>query len=560
VSTKRVLIIEDEELQRLALHDGLELRNFSVASAATAAAARRLIAKENEAFDVVVIDMHLRKEGERPGKEVTGLDTNEVTGAHIGIEIKRKWPHWSPEFLISSAYTPAEYYRLALDLGVAAYLPKALHDVRSVMRHVRALALRRGLSVERPSALDEIRRIAETSRGHAEAVRRFCSQILCRELAASLGMPFVVLLTDRSGTYGVGNRFNLPDGVFRAYATVQALTHGKAAIAEPFTFRPGDLRALDPAVETDILARLENAAFIPLAAADEFRLSLGLLPEVTQADSIAEAAATAGVLLAYFRPAVLRHLLTLTAMVTELHAKRLAVLRATSQFSLYVGQEQLATLAAAQDAGELLEAGRYCEKLELLAADLRDAGEELGELGRPKPEAQDSQAGLVVSMREIVEEAWHALASSLEQNTGLLSIEGGCLVQGRRDNLQLAAARVLQWLVQRMIESPPDSEPAIFVRCSETPEGPEVSFEDRSRRLSDQLREFLFVPFSQASSRPPAKKELRGPGVHLSLYMAKMLVELGTGGVLEDQSAEVEGGRGHRLVMRFPPVKSYAAA
>ncbi len=350
---KRVLIIEDEEPQRLALHDGLERRNFWVASAATVAAARILIAQETEPYDVVVIDMHLEKKGGRQEAEVMGGDGKEVTGAHVGIEIKRKWPFWSPEFLISSAYTLAEYYRLALDLGVAAYLEKRHHDVRSVMRHVRALALRRGLSVERPQAVAEIRRLALTSRNNAEAVQRFCSQVLCRELGASLDTPFVVLLTDRSGTYGVGNRPNLPDGAFRAYAMVQALTHGKAAAAEPFVFKPADLRALDPAVETDILERLANAAFIPLVADDEFRLSLGLLPESTQADSIAEAVATARVLLEYFRPAVLKHLLTLTATVTELHAKRLAVLRATSQFCLYVGQEQLATLAAAQDAGEL---------------------------------------------------------------------------------------------------------------------------------------------------------------------------------------------------------------
>lgn len=559
MSPKRVLIIEDEEPQRLALHHGLELRKFWVASAATAAAARKLIAAETEPFDVVVIDMHLDKDWD------PGSGKKEVTGAHVGIEVKNKWPHWSPEFLISSAYKLAEYYRLALDLGVAAYLEKAHHDLRSVMRHVRALALRRGLSVERPNALAEIRHVAETSRDNAEAVRRFCSEILCRELLASLDTPFVVLLTDRSGTYGVGNRFNLPDGVFRAYATVQALTHGKAAIAEPFVFKADDLRALDSAVETDILARLDNAAFIPLAADDEFRISLGLLPEAARADSIAGAVATARVLLEYFRPAVLKHLLTLTATVTELHAKRLAVLRATSQFCLYVGQEQLATLAAAQDAGELLDAGRYCEKLGLLAADLRDAGEELGELGRLQPTSAEPPAGSpdaaeILPMSEIASEAWHDLADALEQEAGLLRIEGSCLVQGRRDSLQIATTRILQWFIQRMTESPADSEPAIFVRCRETTRGPEVAFEDRSRRLSEQLRDFLFVPFSQASSRPPAKKELRGPGIHLSLYMAKMLVELSAGGVIEDQSADVEGGRGHRLVMRFPPLKARAVA
>ncbi len=163
-------------------------------------------------------------------------------------------------------------------------------------------------------------------------------------------------------------------------------------------------------------------------------------------------------------------------------------------------------------------------------------------------------------MSEVASAAWRDLADALEQEASLLCVEGSCMVHGRRDNLQIAISRILQWFVQRMTESPADSEPAIFVRCSETPRGPEVAFEDRSRRLSDQLREFLFTPFSQASSHPPVRKELRGPGIHLSLYMAKMLVEVGSGGVLEDRSAEVAGSQGHRLVMRFPPQRSSAVA
>ncbi len=41
------------------------------------------------------------------------------------------------------------------------------------------------------------------------------------------------------------------------------------------------------------------------------------------------------------------------------------------------------------------------------------------------------------------------------------------------------------------------------------------------------------------------------PGLHLSLYMAKMLIELRNGGVVEDRSDEVEGDYGHRIALSF---------
>jgi hypothetical protein len=129
-------------------------------------------------------------------------------------------------------------------------------------------------------------------------------------------------------------------------------------------------------------------------------------------------------------------------------------------------------------------------------------------------------------------------------------IEGSCRVKAGHSDMYIAVKRLLQWLAQRCTETPPDIFPQINVQCVEREDGAFITFEDRSRRLPQKLREHLFDPFA-TSVVPPTETGERGPGLYLPLYTAKILVEEKYGGRLDDKSNEMEGEIGHRLVMHF---------
>jgi hypothetical protein len=132
-------------------------------------------------------------------------------------------------------------------------------------------------------------------------------------------------------------------------------------------------------------------------------------------------------------------------------------------------------------------------------------------------------------------------------------LKGTCKVQAKPDDIYIAVIRVLQWLVQRRLETPPEVEQRISVHCVESEandQPPHVVFEDRSYRLPTKVREQLFMPFSGAAVAPTNSKPL-GPGLYLPLFLAKMLVEEKYGGFLNDRSDDLVGGTGHRLVMTF---------
>lgn len=557
MNPKRVLLVENERLQREAVHRALENRGFFVASAADPETARRLVDMQVVPFDVLLLDMNLE-------------DPSGITGAKLAIEFRKRkeWKEWPAEFLICSAYDDKEYYRQAMELGAAAYLEKTDGvDLYSVVRHVRVLALRRALSLDRPDALATIDEIAKTSLTKEDAIRRFCDEILRSELADSLGASFLLLVTVGTGTYGYTNLVGLPDGPHEAYKTIQALAQGNIGTSELFPFDPARLENAASQEESLLLERL-GGVYIPLMGDTDLRLSLGILPSSKHAAGD-DPKALAGVLASLFRPTVLRHLLTLTTKWTELYVQRLAVLTATSQLCLYVGQEQLTLLEEATATGEVSELGSSLRELQLLAEDMREAGEILGELAQQETtRTEDIQTSAarsaknVFSMGSVIRSAWNKTSLMLgvdAQET--FKLEGDCEIQGRRDYLEIATSRILQWFIQRLqLATPPDQGPgpSIVVTCRETRDGREVVFEDRSRKVPQRLRDHLFVPFSQSVHLPPNKADLRGPGLHLPLYMAKTLVELGNGGFLEDRTSP-ESDIGNRLVMRFPAPSTESA-
>jgi signal transduction histidine kinase len=254
----------------------------------------------------------------------------------------------------------------------------------------------------------------------------------------------------------------------------------------------------------------------------------------------------------YLRPAVLRNFLELVTAAESASAERQRdLLRAMARFCLYVGQEQLSSLNAAFDLREIQEDGHYISRLRALANDLVGSGELLGDLVRvPSGEGKVAER---LSMRDVIQSAWDEVSRSLDADEQrIFYLEGECSVLGWREYLRLAAGRILVWLLQRREDTPAETEPCISVRFEDADDGPRVVFEDHSLRLPDRLRNRLLEPFASVALISPSRGDLAGPGHHLALYLAKVLVEEGCGGRLEDQTAEIESHLGHRFVIRLP--------
>jgi len=195
---KRVLIVEDREVQRVALQIALENRGFSVYGAGTVATARATAQELRENLDVVVLDMRL-EDPEDP----------EVTGADLGIEILSTPARWYPEFLIHSAFSEHFYYNLALRLGAAAYLSKVERSTE-LIHHIRALSLRSGLNPERLNLSGTFQRIAETSTSSLGAVISFCEEVLGPELHSCLGTPWALFVSNSEGTWCCAGQWSEP--------------------------------------------------------------------------------------------------------------------------------------------------------------------------------------------------------------------------------------------------------------------------------------------------------------------------------------------------------------
>jgi CheY-like chemotaxis protein len=560
---KNVLIVEDHEPQRLTLEKALKNRGFQVRGAGDVATARRYAREMGTNLDVMVLDMRL----EDPAAP-------NITGADLGIEVRSAQRSWPPEFLINSAYEEVDYLRLALRLGVAAYLRKEdsgrgglqrqgeLHHDRLV-RHVRVLALRHALSIERPDALEIIRRIAETCPTQSDAVTKFCQRILGPELDSCLGAPFALFLTVGEETRCCVSTHRLPEEANESYEILQALAQGKINLLDPFVLDKDRVKELKGKVNEDLLVHFEGAAFLPpsikitVPLSDsinpqkpinrDIHLSLAILKEdKTQNPLAEEPVELAKTLAEYLRPTVIELVLHLLSEWTEISSRRKAELKATSQFCLTVGQRIESLLSEPPPSDECREAIPARESLYSLADELRQTGERLmmvagegemySELRRP------------FNMKEIVELAAGDLVDELPTNA--IHIHGECEVNGIPDDCYSAASGLLQWFANRTIES--GKSLSIQVACipPREREGPMVIFEDQSRKLSKQLREQLFDPFSQAASLPTTSGRQTLP---IGLYVAKRLVETRNGGALEDLSDQVDGDIGHRFVMHFPP-------
>jgi DNA-binding NarL/FixJ family response regulator len=534
---KTVVVVEDQPGQSEPLKRALQRRGFQVEVAATVAEARRIIEILGEAIDVMVLDMIL----EDP-------DEPNMTGADIGIEVRDKHPDWMCEFVISTVHSEVvDYYRLALRLGAAAYLSKKVMSVWDVVMHVRALALKRSLRLERREVIDKLRSISESTRSLPEAVKKFCRELLAPELNACLGAPYILLLTDDQGTQNVATNTDLQIGYSSIYGAIQIMAHGITGVSMPHVVSEDDLRNLPAPVnesEAEVVVRLPSAVFLPLANVKNFRLSAALfVPREGEIEYSEDTQQLATVLAQYVSPAIVELFLTI---LVHLDSQKRAMLKSISDLCLYLGETAQRILDEGIANEELQETSFAFKQLATMAADLSQTGIILNSAAN-NPLTDDSP---VLEVSELIKSAFADFRAVLRSDELKLEVEGSCRIRALRDDIEIAINHLLHWLTERSSDTPPDLQPQIHVECVERNESALVIFEDRSRRLPERLRACLFDPFATSVVRRAEAGEPR-PGLYLPLYMAKVLVEEKYGGRLEDKSDDMEGKVGHRLVMGF---------
>ncbi len=558
----KILYIEDHDGQRNALKLALTLRGFEVEVAKDAHTARAILRQRAHEFDVIVIDMRLD-------------DTPEVTGADVVMEFFNRQTPWPPEFLILSAFSEVDYFKLAFKLGAAAYLQKPEARYEKTIQHIRALVLRRALSAERPDVAGRLQEIVETSHPHldseapkrlqqivetshhrVEVVIRYCREVMAEHFRKSLGAPFIVLLTAENKTQCCAGEAGWPTET-NFYDLLQSLVFAQKARSGFYEAKREDFISVTDPQEQALVAKLEGAAFLPLSITRDLQLSLGILAANREQLPFAEEPlAMVKVLSEYFESAVLSLLLQILTLWAEFAAKRQEVLRATSQVCLYFGQEQNSVLRNAEQTNDALANSAALSELKTLSYDLQATGALLDALGRKKTAADRSVTAVAVAA---------VIAESLDERIpkDWLRVESDCWVVADREDLLTIISRVLQWFAQQFGSTPTGVEPGITVRCSESETHAELLFEDRSWRLDKELRARLFDPFAETVTafRQTTGQERRA-GLYMPLYLAKMLVELRYQGTLEDRSDEIEEPTppqpgveteaiGNRLVMRF---------
>ncbi|HXQ69835.1 MAG TPA: response regulator [Pyrinomonadaceae bacterium] len=537
---KTVVIVEDNEAQRLSLQLDLERRNFKVGSAATAAEAREVVGILADDIDVMVLDMRL----EDPVEPNT-------TGTDIGIELQHEHPGYPPEFLVHSAFAEVNYYKLALRLGAAAYLNKTETTRGDLIRHVRALSLKRALRLDRPQLDQSLSSISNSTKSLSAGIRKFCLDVLSNELDSCLGTPYAILLTDETGTQNCATNTDLPTGYDSVYTSLQAMAHGISNFASPYEVSRQEVKYWPKPTssnEVKIYERLPGSTFIPLANVQNFRLSLGLFePRSGEAKFAEETGKLAAVLSQYVRSTIVEHFFRILIHLDS--QKRATMLKSTSHLCLSLGEEQQRIIDEGIMTGQLIEGSNTHQKLITMSGDLWDTGTILTNVALS---GTTQDYGPPFELKDVVERALIDLKQLMDLQGIKFNIEGSCKVRARPDDIYIAVTRVLQWLAQRKRETRPDVHAEITVRCTTVDGYPQATFEDLSNRLPQRLREQLFLPFSVSLNRPFDTK-LSGPGVYLPLYLAKILIEEKYGGWLEDKTDELRGNIGHRIVMRFEP-------
>lgn len=550
----KVLILEDNERLLRLLTKGLERRDIRVIAATSVEQAWSLLESEGD-IDVVVLDINL-------GEGVLG------TGLDFGMKLKELRKDWPPEFLIYSVYDNTEYYQTALVLGAAAYLQKATiggdteqhpPKVELLAQHIRALTLRRALHAERPDMSPRLLKLVEKSDSGEKAIESFCREVFAPELESTLGSNFMLILSYVGGvTYIAGSRVSPPSSAWLERVQVAAHTIGNVeplvvSAQDPYWLE-GVLDAERDAMRKGLLA-IDGAAFMPLWDAKPFRLSLGLVPTINPGATKDQVK----LLDQYLQRPVIRHLFDITEIWSSLEHKRKLerqgreiLLETTRDFCLYQGQE-LSTLVreAAREIGDLEVSTASFNKLQIVADEMRDAGELLNLLGTAEEQTATPSE---LEMNQLVARVWQRDISSRLSitNDDLLRVVGTCYATDQRERAERAVSQILGWLARRLTRRPLADSAKLIVECKVGDQAKvEVVFtESSSHRLPSDLRKSFFAPFyARGETEQPG--DAPDKGKRLGLYLARALAEL-AGGALHDRSDELEGSKGHRLVLELP--------
>ena len=545
-----ILVLEDDPKDLKEREEALAPTGFHCILISDPDKALAAAANVRGKIDVMLIDMEI-------------IGRGDTAGGEFGVQVREQQQDWPPEFVINSALTGDRFYRLAFRLGAATYLPKATTKIDEVVRYVRVLALRRHLSPGNPELLPDIEAIARESGSASGARLRFCSDVLLPQFEACFHNISFLLLVEHHGNVRRLGASEDQLATSPGYDALMRLSHLKS-VNDPLVVQGAMIaKALGAtASETDeaasddgILRGWENAAVVPLLKTDDLKLSLAIGP-LYQAprfhDDAIELAKLAGSLI---QPALVKHLLTLTERWTKIFLTQRAVLEAAGDFCLYVGQAQSLAIEGLLRSGALAQ-GRPSPDLTRLASfveSLRRAGELLTWINLPPGLRGPEENPRVLSMQSVVAEALHELAQSLsseQQEAITVRKEKNCFVAGKPADLVIAIRKILSWMTQRVEETPAGIPPEVVVVCDSDDNQARVTFEDRSRRLPEPMRERLFSLFSAAVPTDPA--EGRESGEILGLYLSKVLIELENRGRIEDRSADLEGDVGHRFVVSFP--------
>lgn len=292
-----VLILEDEELQREVIEGELIKRGFQAKGVGSATEALEIADRLGDDLGLVVLDMRLG---------------HGMNGAEVGIQIRDRLRSNPPEFLINSGYLGFKYYEAALNLGASAYLQKG-GDLRELIRHVRALYLRRMIREETLGDSQLLGRVAVPGFSRLELMTHFCNTVLLEAMNKVLGAPYLLLLSSRGKgtTCCATNISDLPLGTLNDYNTILVLAFRQADAFRPFVLNS---RLFSEApLSGHIASRLDGAAFIPLVEDQDFLLYLGILQASDRISLAEDPVALAEVLARYFRSALVSSILSYLA-------------------------------------------------------------------------------------------------------------------------------------------------------------------------------------------------------------------------------------------------------
>ena len=550
----KVLVVEDEYPQRLAYKKALEKCGFEVVAPNNVKEVRRWANELDDELAVALLDMRLIE----PDYE----DPNDpgLTGADLGLEIRRERKRAgklsSQQFVICSAWPNIEYYKSAVQLGVAAYLLKdemiGVEGLTRLVSHIRALYLRWAIETDCLGSTQLLQEIALTSGSQEESIVRFCQEIIAPRLKESLGTPFVILLTDNKGTKCCAGTLDIPQGYSRELDDIQVMTFVDFKGTDPFIVNSQESFWRER-FNQDLLSKLDGAAFIPLPIR-EMKLTIGILKDTSQENQFTEDVKELGkVIVQFFNPTLIELIIKLLSEFSERSGELKGELKGLARLCSHVGQEQLSLLNG-------LKTGKVesVDELQSLAKDLKTTGNLLDSLFEGDLDAEDREEIQVPAFAASIQE-------NLKLNLEDFQILGDCTLCATREDLYIIISRMLQWFERRGTETEGGSA-RVTLRCLETTTQTQLIFEDQSRRLPKTARKRLFEPFSQGKVFSPVRKESHPkmetdelPGRYLPLFLAGKLVEVRYKGKIEDRTDELKSelsgtdiGTGHRFVLTFP--------